>query len=245
MIGNTQIAPTAPSTTNSTSSSGSSPIVRTFYAKVAIVGPTGSGKSYLSKTADKQTTGLINAELKPLPYKTEPFRFSGSPKTWAGFMKNLEDYGNNPEIKRIIIDSQSMAFETLNNEMGSKYVNWDIPKNYNKEVYKYLALMKSIEKDIIILAHDELVKLDDMSKQRRMTVHNKEYEGKIERQYTVVLYTGTRLEKGRPTYFLNTFEEGTSTKTPEGLFPDKNGDNLMEIPNDAAYIFNCVERYYS
>ena len=28
-------------------------------------------------------------------------------------MKNLEDYGNNPEIENIIIDSQSMAFDTF------------------------------------------------------------------------------------------------------------------------------------
>lgn len=220
-------------------------IKRTFYAKVAIVGPSGQGKSYLSKTADRAITGYINGELKPLPYKAEPFEFFGQPKTWDGFMKNLRDYGENPKIRRIIIDSQSMAFERLNNEMGKRYTNWDVPKNYNKAVYDYLELLKSIEKDIIILAHDELVKLEDGSKKRMMTVHNKEYEGKIERQFTTVLYTGTRLEKEKPTYFLKTFEQDTSTKVPEGLFPDKNGVNLLEIPNDAEYIFKAVEAYYS
>lgn len=218
---------------------------RVYYAKVAIVGPTGTGKSYLSKTANKATTGYINAELKPLPYKTEPFKFMGNPKTWAGFMKNLEDFGANPDIRQIIIDSQSMAFDRLNNEMQKKFVNWDVPKNYNKAVYDYLELLKGIEKDIVVLAHDEAVRLDDGTKERRMTVHNKEYEGKIERHFTVVLYTATRLEKDTPKFFLKTFEPGTSSKTPEGLFPDKDGKNLLEIPNDAGYILKAIEGYYS
>lgn len=217
---------------------------RTFYVKLAVVGPTGHGKSYLSKTANKQTTGYINVERKPLPYKVEPFKHQGQPKTWAGYMANLKDYGENKEIERIIVDSQSMAFEMLNSEMGKKYIGWDIPKNYNKAVYDYLELLVSIEKDIIVLAHDELVKLDDGSKQRRMTVHNKEYEGKIERRFTVVLFTGTRLERDKPSYFLKTFDPDTSTKVPEGLFPDKDGNNLLEIPNDAKYIFDALEKYY-
>ena len=218
---------------------------RTYYGKVVIVGPSGSGKTYLSKTADKTTTGLINIEQKPLSYKAEPFLFEGKPKSWAGFIKCLTDYGNNPEIQRIIIDSQSAAFSKLNNEMGKSFVGWDIPKNYNKQVYEYLELVKNINKDIIIVAHDELVKIDDGTKQRRIAVHNKEYEGKIEREYSLVLFTGTRIVDDEPQYFLKTFEPDTSAKTPEGMFVNKDGKNLLEIPNDAAYIFSSLENYYS
>lgn len=221
-------------------------IKRTSYGKVAIVGPSGQGKTYLSKTADRKTTGFINVEQKPMSYKAEAFKFEGRPKTWAGFMKCLKDYGENPEVKRIIIDSQSAAFSKLNNEMGKAFSGWDIPKNYNKQVYEYLELLKGIEKDILILSHDELTKIEDGTKQRRMSVHNKEYEGKIEREYTNVLFTGTRLSTNdRPEYFLKTFEPDTSTKVAEGLFPDKAGDNLLEIPNDAKYIFDALEIYYS
>lgn len=221
-------------------------IKRTYYGKIAVVGPSGQGKTFLSKSADKATTGLINIEQKPLSYKSEPFKFEGKPKTWAAFMKNLRDYGENSEVKRIIIDSQSAAFSKLNNEMGKQFAGWDVPKNYNKQVYEYLELLKNIEKDIIILSHDELTKIEDGTKQRRMTVHNKEYEGKIEREYTNVLFTGTRMGKNdRPEYFLKTFEPDTSTKVAEGLFPGKDGENLLEIPNDAKYIFDALEIYYS
>lgn len=221
-------------------------MARTFYAKVAVVGPTGSGKSYLTKSTDKLTTGYINSENKPLPYKgTDEFKFQGLPKTWAGFTKNLTDYAANPEITNIIIDSQTKAFSMLNSEMGKNFTGWDVAKNYNKKVYEYLTLLKDIQKDIIVFSHDEYLRLGEGSKERRMVVHNKEFEGKIEEDFTIVLYTGKRINNGKPEYFLRTFEEGTSAKTPEGMFPDKNGDNLLEIPNDAAYIFDCVSKYYS
>jgi AAA domain len=218
---------------------------RTYYGKVVIVGPSGSGKTYLSKTADKATTGLINIEQKPLSYKAEPFAFEGRPKNWTGFMKCITDYGANPDVHRIIIDSQSAAFSKLNNEMGKSYSGWDVPKNYNKQVYEYLELIKNMNKDVIIIAHDEMLKIDDGTKQRRIAVHNKEYEGKIEREYSLVLYTGTELKDEKPRYFLKTFEPDTSAKCPEGMFPDKNGDNLLEIPNSAQYIFDALEKYYS
>lgn len=218
---------------------------RTYYNKVAIVGPSGTGKTYLSKTADKKTTGYINVEHKPLSYKTEPFTFEGRPKSWSGFLKCLKDFGENLEIKYIIVDSQSAAFSKLNNEMGKTFTGWDVPKNYNKQVYEYLELLRNIDKDIIIISHDELTKIEDGTKQRRMTVHNKEYEGKIEREYTNVLFTGTRLDDEKPEFFLKTFEPDTSAKVAEGLFPDKDGNNLLEIPNDAAYIFEASEKYYS
>jgi len=228
---------------------------RTFYGKTAIVGPTGTGKSYLTKTLDVATTGYINAERKPLPYKQPPFPFMAQPKTWAQFMAALEDYGklegenkkgqNMADIKRIVIDSQTMAFNTLNKEMSLNFTGFDIYKNYNRQVYEYLERLKNIEKDVIIFSHDEYLKIEGEGKKRMMSVHGKEFEGKIEQHFTTVLYTGTRFKDNVPQYFLKTFEQDTSTKVPEGMFPDKNGNNLLEIPNDGKYIFDCVESYYS
>jgi hypothetical protein len=218
---------------------------RLFYGKVGIVGPSGSGKSYLSKTANKDTTGYINVERKPLPFKQDTaFKFMGQPKTWAAFKKNIEDFGNNPEIEKLILDSQTMAFNILNKEMSQNFTGYDIYKNYNRQVYEYLELIKNIQKDIIILSHDEIVKLDEGSKVKRMVVHGREFEGRIEQHFTIILYTGTRLTNGKPEYFLKTFEMDTSTKVPEGLFPDSKGENRLEIPNDADYIFKSLEEYY-
>lgn len=224
----------------------SSALKRSFWGKVAIVGPTGAGKSYLSKTVDRETTGYINMERKPLPFKDGgQFKHMGMPKNWSSFKANLEKYGTDPTIKRIIIDSQTMAFNTLNKEMAVNFSGFDIYKNYNKQVHEYIELLKNIEKDIIVFSHDEWLKVEGEGKKRMMSVHGKEFEGKIEQHFTIVLYTGTRMKDGKPQYFLRTFEQDTSTKVPEGMFPDKNGDNFLEIPNDGKYIFDSIEKYYS
>jgi len=224
-----------------------SPVLeRTFYSKIAIVGPTGTGKSYLSKTVDRETTGYINMERKPLPFKDGgQFKHMGMPKNWPSFKANLEKYGADPTIKRIIIDSQTMAFNSLNKEMSVNFTGFDIYKNYNRQVYEYIEILKNIEKDIIVFSHDEWLKVEGEGKKRMMSVHGKEFESKLEQHFTTVLYTGSRMKDGKPQYFLRTFEQDTTTKVPEGMFPDKNGDNLLEIPNDGKYIFDCTETYYS
>jgi len=211
---------------------------RSDYGKVLIIGPSGYGKSYLSKSANQETTGFINVERKPLPFKGG-FTFTGRPKTWNGFLKNLEDYGNNPEIKNIIIDSQSMAFDMLHSEMKQSYKGFDVYSNYNKELVKYFNLMKDIQKDVIVTSHDETI-VEQGYKQRKAKVHGKEFEGRVEAQYTTVLFADKKLKDGRPEYFLRTFQEDTSTKAPEGLFEEK-----LEIPNSADYIFSALENYYN
>jgi len=211
---------------------------RSDYGKVLIIGPSGYGKSYLAKSANPETTGYINAERKPLPFKGT-FKFTGRPKTWAGFLRNIEDYAENPDITAIIIDSQSMAFDMLHSEMKQSYKGFDIYSNYNKELVKYFNIVKDIEKDVIVISHDETI-AEQGYKQRKAKVHGKEFEGRIEAQYTVVLFADKRLKDGNPTYFLRTFQEDTSTKVPEGLFDEK-----LEVPNSADYILKALEAYYS
>lgn len=219
-----------------------SEIKRTFYGKVLVIGPSGYGKSYLSKTANKDTSGYINVERKPLPYKGT-FKNIGQPKTWAGFMKNLEEYGNREDLTGLIIDSQSMAFDMLHKEMKAAFKGFDIYGNYNKEVTRYFDLLRDIQKDVIVISHDETL-AEQGYKMRKAKVHGKEFEGRVEAYFTTVLFADKRVKDNKPQFFLRTFQEDTSTKTPEGLFPDKNGDNLLEIPNDAEYIFKALETYY-
>lgn len=216
---------------------------RTDFGKILVVAPSGYGKTFLSKTADFEKTGFVNSEQKPLPFKGN-FKFHGKPKNWAGFIKNIEDFSKNPDIKNMIIDSQSMGFDMLHNEMQQNFKGFDVYSNYNKQLARYFDLIRSIEKDVIVLSHDETV-VEQGFKQRKAKVQGKQYEGRVEAYYTVVLFADKRVRDGKPEYFLRTFSEDTSTKTPEGLFPDKNGVNLLEIANSAEYIFKSLEEYYS
>lgn len=216
---------------------------RTDFGKILVVAPSGYGKTFLSKTADFEKTGFVNSEQKPLPFKGN-FKYQGKPKSWAGFLKNIEDFAKNPDITNMIIDSQSMGFDMLHSEMQQNFKGFDIYANYNKQLVRYFDLIRSIEKDCIFLSHDETI-VEQGFKQRKARVHGKNFEGRVEAYYTVVLFADKRIKEGKPEYFLRTFAEDTSSKTPESLFPDKNGNNLLEIPNDAAYIFKSLEEYYS
>lgn len=216
---------------------------RTDFGKILVIGPSGYGKSFLAKTANFEKTGYINSEQKPLPFKSS-FKFHGKPKTWAGFMKNIEDFSKNPDIDNLIIDSQSMGFDMLHNEMQQNFKGFDIYANYNKQLVRYFDLIRDIQKDVIVISHDETL-IEQGFKQRKAKVHGKNFEGRVEAYYTVVLFADKRIKEGKPEYFLRTFAEDTSTKCPEGLFPDKKGENLMEIANDANYIFKSLEEYYS
>ena len=216
---------------------------RTDYGKVLIVAPSGYGKSFTAKTADFEKTGLVNVENKPLSFKGT-FKYHGKPKTWNGVMKNLEDYANNADINNLFLDSQSMAFDMLHTEMQNNFKGFDVYSNYNKQLVRYFDAIRNVNKDMIVLSHDETIAVEGL-KQKRAKVQGKQFEGRVEAYYTVVLFADKRMKDGKPEYFLRTFAEDTSSKVPEGLFPDKNGDNLLEIPNSAEYIFKCLEQYYS
>ncbi len=131
-----------------------------------------------------------------------------------------------------------MGFEMLHSEMKENFKGFDIYANYNKEIVKYFNLLRNINKDIIVTSHDETL-VDQGYKQRKAKVHGKEFEGRVEAYYTIVLFGDKKLKDGKPTYFLKTFQEDTTTKVPEGLFGDE-----MEIPNSAEYIFNALNEYY-
>jgi hypothetical protein len=211
---------------------------RKDWGKVLVVGPTGDGKSFIAKTANTTSTGLINAERQPLSFKAD-FKYHGRPKSWSGFLKNVEDYGKNDDIYNIIIDSQSMAFDQLHAEMSNNFKGYDIYSNYNRQLVKYFDILRNIEKDIIVLSHDETVVMEGY-RQRRAKVQGKQFEGRVEAYFTIVLFTGKRIKDNKPEFFLKTFEPDTSTKVPEGMF-----GTALEIPNSAEFIFNAIETYYS
>lgn len=219
-------------------------IQRTDFGKVLVLGQSGNGKTFLGKTADFEKTGFINLSRKSLPFKGE-FKFHGKPKSWQGFVKNLTDYGENPEIDKIIIDDITMGFDVLLQECQKTFKGFDVFSAYNKRIPDFLDLVRDIQKDVIVTGHEEVLLIEGY-KQKRAKIHGKQFEGLVERYFTTVLYADKRMKDNKPEYVLKTFEVETSAKCPEGLFPSKSVDeNLLEIPNSAEFIFKKLEEYYS
>lgn len=135
------------------------------YYKVLFVGQSGKGKTYSFRNMDESSTGFINSENKPLPFKKN-FKYHARPKKFAGLVKALEDYAANPEIKVIVVDSISAAFENLVEEARALYTNWDIWNYYNKKLGEFFKKVKDIEKEVFITAHYEVLNVEGSPERR-------------------------------------------------------------------------------
>lgn len=138
------------------------------YYKILIVGQPGKGKTYSFRNLDKNKTGFINAENKPLPFEGA-FKFHGKPRRFSGAIRALEDYSKNPEIEVIVLDSLSAVFDMLLEEMRNNFRGFEVWDNYNRSVTKLMNLLKFIDKEIILTAHYEVINIEGEPEKRVKT----------------------------------------------------------------------------
>lgn len=207
--------------------------IRDYY-KVCMASQPGKGKTYSFRNMDPVTTGFINAENKPLPFE-KSFKHHARPKKFSGVLQAIEDYNKNPEITCTVLDSLSSAFDMLLEEMRANFRGFDVWDNYNRGITKLLNLIKSVEKEMFVTAHYEIVNIDG-EPEKRVKTKGKEWEGVIEKEFTLVLYADNKFENEKPRYFFKLASEGTSAKCPPGIF----GDGVYIIPNDSKIVLDKV-----
>ena len=207
------------------------------YYKVMLVGQSGKGKTFSARNMNMETTGFINAENKPLPFKNN-FKYHARPKGYAGVLKALEDYSANPEIDAIFIDSFSGYLDLLLESMREKYKNYDIWNNYNEKIGQFFKKLKEAEKEVFVNAHYENLNVEG-DKERRVKVKGKEWEGVIEKEFTVVLYADSKSKPdGQQEYFFLTSGEGMSAKCPPDLF-----ENKVKLDNDCNELLKMIHKF--
>jgi len=208
------------------------------YYKIFIVGMSGQGKTYSSRNLDPDTTGFINIENKPLPYKNK-YKFHARPGTIAGCFAALRDYAANPAITLIVIDSFSAFVDMLLKEARASKKGFDIWNLYNEKIGEFLDEIKKVKKEVIITGHYETLNIETNS-EKRVKVKGKEWEGLIEKEFTIVLYTDKKYEEGKKTqYRFITEGEGLSAKCGD---PAIFGDNKY-IPSDMNEVYKSIINY--
>lgn len=208
------------------------------YYKILLVAPSGYGKTYSARNLDRSTTGFINAENKPLPFK-EGFKNMVKPKNLSDITQQLIEFGKNPEITSIYLDSISAVFDMLLMDARSKYKNFDVWNYYNAEIQKLIDLIKKVPKEVFISAHYEILGIEG-NQEKRVKVKGKELEGMIEKDFTIVLYADKRVnDKGKMEYSFNLNQENTSCKCPPDIF----GDDTTKIPNDCNLILAKIKEF--
>jgi Cdc6-like AAA superfamily ATPase len=204
------------------------------YHKICLVSPPGKGKTYSFRNMSEVTTGFVNAENKPLPFE-KSFKQYAKPRKFAGALKAIEDYNKNPEINCIVVDSMSAIFEMLLDEMRANFRGFDVWDNYNRGISKFMNLIKSVEKEMFLTGHYEVINIEG-EPEKRIKTKGKEWEGMIEKEFTIVLYADSKFENEKPKYFFKLAAEGTSAKCPPGVF----GEDVYKISNDSNVVLEKV-----
>lgn len=211
------------------------------YYKVLLCGAPGRGKTYSFKNLDPATTGFINVENKPLPFKNSYKFHTRITKNFSEVYTALSEYAKNPEVKVIVLDSFSAFVDLLLIEARKTKKGFDVWNMYAEEIGKLLTYIKIIQKEVFVTAHYEILGVEGAS-EKRVKVKGKEFEGLIEKEFTIVLFADNKFdENGKPQYFLNLAQEGTSAKCPPDIF----GEDIFQVKNDAKLIYDKIIEFVS
>lgn len=205
--------------------------------KVLLVSQSGKGKTYSFRNMDPKTTGVINVEDKPLPFKNK-FEHHTRPSNMNEAKAALKKYAEDNTIKVIVFDSLSSYLDMiLSVARATKKKGYDIWNFYNEEVAKFLTFLKSIEKEVFVTAHYEWVEDEGGAKERRTKTKGREWMGTIEKEFTVVLFVDRELtEDKKINAWFDMALDSSSSKCPPDIF----GEGVYQIPNDSNLVYQKI-----
>jgi hypothetical protein len=208
------------------------------YYKVLLVGQSGKGKTYSFRNCNPATTGFINVENKPLPFKNN-FKYHKRITNYQEVLDTIVEYAKNPEITTIVVDSFSAYMDLVLASARATKKGFDTWNMYNEEIAKFAVYVKKCEKEVYVTAHYEILGIEG-NMEKRVKVKGKEMEGQVEKDYTIVLYADNKYDdKGKPAYYFNLTQEGTSAKCPPAIF----GENVIKIDNDVEMINGKIKEF--
>ena len=210
------------------------------YYKVLVIGQSGKGKTFMFRNMNPDTTGFINMEDKPLPFKNT-FKFHKRPTSAQEVITALVEYAQNPAITTIVVDSFSAYVDLVLAEHRKTKKGFDIWNAYNDDIGRFNQLIKRIDKEIFVTGHYEMLNVEGAA-EKRLKVKGKEWEGTVEKDYAVVMYAENKFDDAnRPQYYLSLVGENTSAKCPPGIF----GEDVIQIPNDGKFILDKIQEFVS
>lgn len=207
------------------------------YYKILLVSQSGKGKTYSFRNMNPETTGFVNVENKPLPFKNN-FKFHARPLNTVQAKTALKEFADNPLIESIVFDSLSAYFDMLLAEARATKKGFDIWNQYNDEIGKFFNYLKDIQKEVFIPAHYEWIQDEGGAKERRVKVKGKEWEGVIEKEFTIVLYADRKIDNNtkKTDAWFELALDNSSSKCPPAIF----GEDVFKIPNDSKLIFDKI-----
>lgn len=225
---------------------------------ILVYGPSGSGKSTAIENLNPETTGIICSDMKPLPFKGWKSKYQTArdkegkivlresnyvqTRKPASVKRTIDEWNKSGRIQTIVWDT--MTHVIMNRFMTDPSViggsSWDFFKILAKEIYEILNDISSMEKDVIVIAHND-PKLDaNGNKVDGIRTVGKLLDEKVDipSLFTVVLTTTIERDgdKGNHYYFVTQSDGSTFAKSPKGMFD-------LKIPNDYNYVLTKIHEY--
>lgn len=185
-----------------------------------LVGASGRGKTYSFRNMNPKTCGFINMEGKPLPFINN-FENYFVPNGWQDAYTKLIEYAKNSQITEVVFDSFSAYVDSVLKTARETKKNFDVWNLYNEEIGKFNFIMKKYPKDIIVTAHYEWIQNEGGAVEKRIKVKGKEWEGLVEKDYTIVSFVDMRIKDNKKEYFFSLNTDGKdSAKCPPMFLKD-------------------------
>jgi predicted kinase len=221
---------------------------------IAVVGPSGEGKSTSIEHLDPKTTFIVNTIGKPLPFKgwrsiytkADPANNTGNyvEADKSAEIVKIFNYVNTkrPEIKQLVLDDGqfTMAYDAMSRSTEKGYEKWS---DLARHIWDIMNCARTLRSDlkVFFLWHDETVAKES---RRKMKTLGAMIDNTItlEGLFTVVLFTKVTTDqktKENVYQFVTQTEDGSTAKSPKGMFEER------YIPNDLAYVCKKIDEYYN
>lgn len=203
--------------------------------QIMIVGASGKGKTYSFRNMNTETCGFINTE-KVLPFINK-FKHYYSPNGWQDTYTKLIEFAKDPSITEVVFDSFSAYVDSLLKTARETKKNFDVWNMYNEEIGKLLFLIRKYPKDIFVTSHYEWIQNEGGAIEKRVKVKGKEWEGMVEKEFTIVTFADMRIKEEKKEYYLKLNTDGKdSAKCPPMFLVD----DQDTIPNDSNAFLNHI-----
>jgi hypothetical protein len=218
---------------------------------IAVIGPTGSGKSTSIRSLNPAETFIVNVASKELPFKGANKLYNEELKNYQEVdnaldilktLKNISEKGKH--IKHVILEDSNyiMGFNMVRKATETGYMKFSIMA---KDMVSLLTEARKLREDLKIFyfSHPEEIMDDGAIVSYKMKTAGKLLDQQIvlEGLFTVALYTHIDENKdGDTTYqFVTNRWKKYPAKSPQGMFDE------TKIPNDLKYVSEKIDEYYS
>ena len=218
---------------------------------IAVVGPTGTGKSTSIKYLDPKETYIINVAKKELPFKGAEKLYNAENKNYkeiddateiTRLLRNISEKA--PHIKNVVIEDSNyiMSFNMMAKATEVGFTKFTLMARDMVELFREARKLRDDLK-IFYFSHPETIEDSGEIIGYKIKTAGKMIDNQIvlEGLLTICLYT--YVEEGKDGtcsyHFVTNRFRKYPAKSPEGMFGD------VKIPNNLKLVADTIDEYYS